>query len=370
MKRYRDSMNELSFSPEQKQRMAAELLEAAQAKPHRRPRRVWVAAVAALLACVVTACATGGLQSLALVLANILDPDPTEAQTQTLQQLFTPIGLSDTDNGVTVTAEGIIGDLHNVAILYSIRRDNGEPLIQETEDTKNISNGDNTLLFEAGPDLGLSPAFSWGYGSDPLFLDFTLSDSALYFLDLWTFPADQLPTRNRLDVTLKNLYSLESVQQPNAEPMERTIPLVNGTWSLSGEVAFEEASFPLPAGQTFTWEDLTGTITDLRLSPLSLHIEYDYTADRAAIADRYDPEASFLDDLTEEQWVAWEIQAQLTDAPITLTFTDGSTRSVDLNGSLTEEGHAVLSGSFGRVCPPDTIESITIRGVTIPVGDA
>lgn len=367
MKRYRDSMNELSFSPEQKQRMAAELLEAAQTKPHRRPRRVWVAAVAALLACVVTACATGGLQSLALVFANILDPDPTEAQTQTLQQLFTPIGISDTDNGVTVTAEGIIGDLHNVAILYSIRRDSGEPLIQKTEDTKNVSNGDNELMFRAGSAPALPAGLTtWGSSPGLQFWDFTLDDSVLYFLDLWTYPADTLPLGGRFEGSFQDLYAHECIQQPNGEPVERDIPLVQGTWELSFDVTYEDTSRPLPTGQTFAAENLTGAITDLRLSPLSLHIEYDYTADRAAIAAQYDP--SLSQGLTEAEWVERQIQDRLCLLSITLTFTDGTTRSVDLNGDLTEEGHAVLSGSFGKVYPPDTIESITIEDVVVAVG--
>lgn len=367
MKSYRDAMHDLAFSPEQKQRMAEDLLAAAQTAPRRRrPRRVWVAAVAALLACVVTACATGGLASLAAVFANILDPAPTEGQTQTVQQLFTPIGVSATDNGVTLTAEGILGDQHNIAILYSLRRDSGAPLIPETEDTKNVSNGDNELMFRDsnGPDLS-TELTTWGVSPGPQFLDFTLDDSVLYFLDLWTYPADTLPLGDRFAGTFQDFYSHECIQQPNGDPIERDIPLVDGTWYLSFEAVYEDASRPLPTGQTFAAEDLTGTITDLRLSPLSLHLAFDYTADRAALAAQYDP--SLYPDMTQEEWVERQIQDRLCLLSITLTFTDGTTRPVDLNGDLTQAGHAVLSGSFSGVYPLDTIESITIEDVVVAV---
>ena len=86
MKTYRETMDGLSFSPEQKNAMAEELLAAAQTEQRRFPRKYTLTAViAALLALTVTACATGGFQALSEIFANILHPFPTEAQTQTIQ---------------------------------------------------------------------------------------------------------------------------------------------------------------------------------------------------------------------------------------------------------------------------------------------
>lgn len=370
MKQYRDTMNGLAFSPEQKQRMVEDLLAAAQTEGprRRRPRRVWVAAVAALLACLVTACAAGGLSTLAAVFTSLLHPAPTEAQTQTVQQLFTPIGASATDNGVTLTAEGILGDRHNVAILYSIRRDDGTPLLPEGEDTETLSNGDHELLFRAGSAPALSAELtSWGTSPGLQFLDFTPEDTTLYFLDLWTYPADTLPLGGRFQGTFQDLYAHGCIQQPNGASVERDIPLVRGTWALDFAATYEDASVPLPTGQTFPMEDLTATVTDLGLSPLSLHLECDYTADRAALAAGYDPADPALADVDRAQWTDWAVLTQLLALPVTLTFTDGTTADLTLNGSLTGEGHAVLSAAFSTVYPPDTIERITIRDVTIPV---
>lgn len=362
MKTYHETLAGLSFSPEQKNAMTEELLSAARRKKRRIPRNYTLAAViAALLALTVTACATGGLQALSVIFASILRPFPTEAQTRTIEQFFTPIGVSDTDNGVTLTAEGVMGDTHSTAVLYSIRRDSGDPLIGETEDTRNVSNGDNTLMFEQN--TGSSPV--------PLFLDFSLADSTLYFLDIRTCPNASVPLTGHIDVTFENLFSSEEIYSPAADGMQllvdRDIPLVQGTWNLSFDFAYEDASLPLPVGQTFSYEDLTCTITDLRLSPLSLHIEFDYTADREAIADRYDPETAFPEGASREQWVEGEIQFQLIWPPISLTFTDGSTVSLFLSGDMSQEGHAILSDTFGEIYPLDTIGSITIGDLTLPV---
>ncbi len=368
MKSYHETMTNLTFSPEQKQAMTEELLAAAQPEKKRFPRKhTLTAVIAALLALTVTACATGGFQALSMIFANILHPFPTEAQTQTIEQLFTPIGVSATDNGVTLTAEGVIGDSHSVAVLYSIRRDSGEPLIPETEDTKNVSNGDNTLQFEQETPFELMIDSA---GSSPglLFLDFTLADSTLYFLNIWTYSSVNTPPAGHAEVTFENLYSHEFVPRPNdIPPLERDIPLVQGKWDLSFDIAYEDASISLPVGQTFSYKDFTGTITDLRLSPLSLHLEFDYTADREAIAARYDPETAFPEWLSKEQWVDWQIIDLLFPTPILLTFTDGSEVSISLGGDFSQEGHAILSGTFGDIYPLDTIESVTIGDMTLPM---
>lgn len=363
MKTYRETMDGLSFSPEQKNAMAEELLAAAQPEKKRFPRRTLGIAIAALLALTVTACATGGFQALSEIFANILHPFPTESQTQTIEQLFTPIGVSATDNGVTITAEGVIGDSHSTAILYTIQRDNGEPLIPETEDTKNVSNGDNTLWFEQETPFELmidGPGFSPGL----LFLDFTLADSTLYFLNIWTYASVSTPPAGHAEVIFENLYSHEFIRRPNdIPPLERNIPLVQGKWELSFDLAYEDCSVSLPVGQTFHCQEVSGVITDLRISPLSFHLEYDYTVDRDDIAAAYDPASGF----TKEQWVDWQIIDLLFPTPILLTFTDGSEVSISLGGDLSQEGHAILSDTFGDIYPLDTIESVTIGDVTIPM---
>ena len=52
-----------------------------------------------------------------------------------------------------------------------------------------------------------------------------------------------------------------------------------------------------------------------------------------------------------------------------ITFQDGTEEEVCLGGDLTgrKEGKAILSGTFDKILPLDTVKSITIGDLTIPV---
>ena len=102
-------MDELTFTDEQKQAMIDHLLvEANQSTPRKRPvRRLAVgAAIAAVLALTVTAGATGALKPAAEAFSGLFGI-VTPAQTEVIDHIGYPIGASDTDNGITVTADAI-----------------------------------------------------------------------------------------------------------------------------------------------------------------------------------------------------------------------------------------------------------------------
>ena len=56
-----------------------------------------------------------------------------------------PVGASDTHNGVTITADAIIGDAYSYAVVYSIAREDGQPL---AEDLEPLGNGVLPLTFD------------------------------------------------------------------------------------------------------------------------------------------------------------------------------------------------------------------------------
>ena len=123
---YRQAMDELCFSQVAKARMTRNLRQslARQAEPgparrtHWKPR-IAAVAVAAALVLAVGAGATGGLKTVAQAFAGVFGPT---ADTQVMDQIGYPIGASDTDNGVTVTAEAILFDGYNYLMTYSIAR--------------------------------------------------------------------------------------------------------------------------------------------------------------------------------------------------------------------------------------------------------
>ena len=118
MKQYKDTMDELRFTPEQKAHMVDRLMESAQTSP-RRPhsfRRVAVVGVAAaLILSVGVAGATGVLGEVGERFSAIFGPS---AQTEVIDQIGYPVGASATANGITITADAIVGDTYSYAVEF------------------------------------------------------------------------------------------------------------------------------------------------------------------------------------------------------------------------------------------------------------
>ena len=118
-------LDHLHFSDEQKARMVDHLMQAQQAgqpaRKHRRPlrRRVVAALAAAAVLTVGAGAAYMGLASDAF--AAVFGTEETEI----IDKIGYPVGVSDTDAGFTITADAIMGDKYSVNIIYTITADDG-----------------------------------------------------------------------------------------------------------------------------------------------------------------------------------------------------------------------------------------------------
>lgn len=376
MRSYHDQMEDLRFTPEQKAAMVASLLAAGAApkkrKPHR--KRAPLVAAAVLAAALCAACASGALQAVLEGFSEMLGASPE--QTKTIENITRPLGASATCDGVTISAEGVMGDAHTLYIFYSMYREDGQPVLPQTEDTKNVSNGDNTLNFETDTFPGCFseiPEGFWFTGGVE-FAEFEVDDTVLYFMQAFTFPNYNSPTGS-IDITFENLYSYEwyNMKTPQTEKgldseiVERKIPLVDGAWTLSFDLDYKGAAIDLPTGQTFHNEALTGTLQELQISPFALYFSFHYTFDEEALAAAYDPSRTADD---KDSWIELE-KLSLTWVFPTITLTDGTVREIGTHASPGEEENSIsLANSFHQIIPLDTIESITIGDLTIPVKQA
>ena len=189
MKTYRDQMHGLQFTPEQKAAMVDALLAASQA-PHQRhpqPRKALLIAAVAAAVILCVACASGALQATVAAFSALFGIS-SPAQTQVIQDRAQVIQTSDTDNGVTVSMESVMGDAHNAQILFSIRRTDGQPLLPQRPDLSWLINQDHALLFEEDSTLNMfTPAEDdqpdrYLLSSALHFVPFEATDSVLYFL--------------------------------------------------------------------------------------------------------------------------------------------------------------------------------------------
>lgn len=391
MKTYRETLDALRFTPQQKAAIAEDLLAAAQAGQVRAPRRKWgrVAAAAILAA----ACASGALQEALSVLASQFGSDPK--QQEVIGDLTRPSAASATDNGVTISVDAVMGDGNSLVVLYRMERADGQPVLPQTEETKNVSDGNNTLMFEANglPELYALNDITFPEGVTPTgsveFLDFTFSDTSLYFYQFHTLHTqEEIPSTGTVTLTLKNLYTHEhlSVGNPSNEMdrtiIDRDIPLIDGSWTLTFSLDRTYPVIELANGQTFHAETyqgypLSGTLRELTLSPLSISLEYTYSAPPwviDAITQEYDQSPERANGLPLDAWIHMELYYLQSAYFPHLTLKDGTQIPFDdfMNGSADASQDNLFRRTviFDEVLPLDTVASITIGDLTIPLPDA
>ena len=352
---YRQAMDELCFSQVAKARMTRNLRQslAQQAEPgparrtHWKPR-IAAVAVAAVLVLAVGAGATGGLKTVAQAFAGVFGPT---ADTQVMDQIGYPIGASDTDNGVTVTAEAILFDGYNYLMTYSIAREDGTAFsveeIPQGEGRLNLTwdSADSTI----GRNTTGAHGSSYFYDADP-------TDAAIQYVETMSYH-EQAQAGGTVKITLQDLRTVgdrETASQVLAE----------GTWNLKFQLKAGDLSVRLPVGQTLEWNGMTATIDALVVSPIGYYLRY--TVDQQA-----EPVASGTGQMTqaqEEQWARFDLPHGLkrTDGTV-LSLSDGTGST---GGSMApQDGKEVCTrgGTFAQTIPVEEIAAFVVGGVEIPM---
>ena len=337
MKTYRESMNELRFSPQQKQEMIDQLMNQSVRPPRGRAiplRRICALGAAAALAGALClgAAASGALKPAAQAFGAVFGTAP--AQTEIIDRIGHPLDARATVDGVTVQADAIIGDTYSYAIVYSIYREDGQPITADPD-----PNRDGALALRFGDwdtdvgHMGGMHGTAWFFDEDP-------ADNAVQFVQLLTADAPLEPGTATVHLT--------DLKQGIGEDAAL---LAEGSWELRFDFAFEDSSLELPGGQSFTVNGASAVLNSVAVSPLSLRIDYTVETGLSSSSGTAD--------------------SAPTPQPVFLTLTDGS--RIDLTGfggGVRPEGDSLrceLSGVFDQILPLDTIESITIGEVTLPV---
>ena len=335
MKRYQDTLDQLRFTPEQKTRMVDRLMEAAEAPTPRRVlpiRRLAAAGVAAALVLSLgVAGATGALGDVSAAFSAVFGGT---AQTEVIDQIGYPVGASATSGGITITADAIVGDTYSYAVVYTIQREDGEPLV--SEDILAPATDALPLAFQSHDTTprgyrGSSHATTWFYDADP-------ADNAIQFVELRTQDTPIEP--GELTVQLRNL---ELYRQDYADHTT----LAKGNWTLKFQLDFADSSRVLPCGQTFQLNGAEATLNTVTLSPLS--IQADYTVSWAG-----DTAADWIEPLS-----------------MSITYTDGTTLDLSHAGGSSNYGTGIVSCQkgmiFDTIRPLDQVASVTVGDVVIPV---
>lgn len=340
MNGYRDTMNQLHFTPEQKARMVDRLMAqerpaARRARPLRRLAAAGIAA--ALIFSVSVAGATGALGDVGAAFSAIFK---TPAATQVIDQIGYPVGVAATDSGITITADAIIGDTYSYAVVYTIQREDGAALVRDEilAQGANPETGTLPLAFQSYDVVlqgyrGGSHARTWFYDADP-------ADSAIQFVELRT---GSIPLETG-DFTAR----FQNLQLYNQHYTSRTT-LARGSWTLTFRLDFEDSSRTLPGGQTFQLDGTRAVLDSVTLSPLSIQANY-------TVYSSGDPSADWLEPLA-----------------MSITYTDGTTLDLSHAGGTSTRGgdggivRCQKGMIFDTIRPLDQVESVTVGDVVIPV---
>ena len=348
---YQESLNALHFTDEQKAAIARRAAEAAQrqtqtarrTRAHHRPvrRMALIAAAAVLVLAVGTAGATGILKSAVEVFSPLFGGAP--AQTEIIDKIGYPVGASDTDNGVTVTADAVMGDAYNAVIVYTISRDDGTRLLPEDLD------GAMLLIEGSGTDLNVRGGSHGGSR-------FVVEDPASSSIQLVeTISADRPINNCTATGTFENIYKWD-------EETGEAVPVVEGKWKVKFEMAYEDTSITLDGGETFTQNGMTFTIDGITLSPVAYKV--DYTVGSEVIWSNSGSGRESVENSSQ----TWRY---FSSVEILLTKTDGTVIDLSNSGGKVspKDGVTVCSKSdtFSQVIPMEDMASISVGGVVVPI---
>ena len=276
------------------------------------------------------------------------------AETEIIDRIGYPIGASATSNGVTITADAIMGDTYSYAIVYSIRRDDGSPLVSdETLAAGAERDGLLPLRFrnygtQVRTSGGGAHGSSWFYDADP-------ADNAIQFVEMMT--QDQPLKPGTASVKFQDL----SVYTDNDYRTSET--LAEGTWRLKFDFAFEDSSISLPAGQSFTLNGMDATLDGVTLSPLSIQVDYTVHQELVWSENRESGRENEYD--REQSYRYFE------SLPVVITYTDGTTQDLtNAGGGITPgDGETVCQKSriFDELRPLDEVASVTVGDIVLPV---
>ncbi|MCI5704038.1 DUF4179 domain-containing protein [Agathobaculum sp.] len=343
-KEYNEALSGLRFSAEAKAGMVQNLLDAAGQPVKRRARRplprLAVAGIAAALVLSIGAGATVVYNKLASEsFAGVFGT----AHTEIVDKIGRPIGASATDNGVTVTADAIIGDKYSYAVVYTITRDDGTAF-----DLEGNEFGYLPLYFE---ESDTSIGHLGGMHGGSYFIDETPGDNAIQFVEMRT-----------ADAPLKETTAKAKMENLRFNDGDDDYLLVEGTWKLKFDFAFEDASLDLAAGQTLALNGMDVVINEITLSPIGLQVNYTVGSEiewSNAPSGREDPRD------------AAQSRRYFEDLQILLTKTDGTVIDMSQSGGgirpKNGKTECQKGGLFDEILSMDEVASLTVGGVDIPL---
>lgn len=367
---YRHALEHISFTDNAKQHMANSIAQsvassdAATAQSNfngtrRKPRIARhpvrtvarIAAVTAVLAIVIggagTAMATGVLPLPSDMLSDIFDGPAS--QTEIIDRIGRPVGASCSNNGVTVTADAIMGDKDMVTIAYTLTFDDPAALKKLSEPGENgtIAGSVDGNVYVDGEHGGQGQ--SWLIDKNP-------NDSSIQYFAQFSVESPGLMGR-----TVRT--HINSLVVPRAgKELPEYKKILTGPWDLKFQLNYEDTSVTIPAPKSVNFNGTKATIQEATVSCVGVSVRYNI--DRSI---EHDNNSGKMSQNMEESMDA------VGNIPLIVTFKDGHVEdATSHNGYFankldngTTDVHKTWP--FSQVCDTDKIASVQIGDTVIPM---
>lgn len=367
---YRHALEHISFTDNAKQHMANSIAQsiassdAATAQSNfngtrRKPRIARhpvrtvarIAAVTAVLAIVIggagTAMATGVLPLPSDMLSDIFDGPAS--QTEIIDRIGRPVGASCSNNGVTVTADAIMGDKDMVTIAYTLTFDDPAALKKLSEPGENgtIAGSVDGNVYVDGEHGGQGQ--SWLIDKNP-------NDSSIQYFAQFSVESPGLMGR-----TVRT--HINSLVVPRAgKELPEYKKILTGPWDLKFQLNYEDTSVTIPAPKSVNFNGTKATIQEATVSCVGVSVRYNI--DRSI---EHDNNSGKMSQNMEESMDA------VGNIPLIVTFKDGRVEDATSHSGYfankldngTTDVHKTWP--FSQVCDTDKIASVQIGDTVIPM---
>lgn len=367
---YRHALEHISFTDNAKQHMANSIAQsvassdAATAQSNfngtrRKPRIARhpvrtvarIAAVTAVLAIVIggagTAMATGVLPLPSDMLSDIFDGPAS--QTEIIDRIGRPVGASCSNNGVTVTADAIMGDKDMVTIAYTLTFDDPAAVKKLSEPGENgtIDGSVDGNVYVDGEHGGQGQ--SWLIDKNP-------NDSSIQYFAQFSVESPGLMGR-----TVRT--HINSLVVPRAgKELPEYKKILTGPWDLKFQLNYEDTSVTIPAPKSVNFNGTKATIQEATVSCVGVSVRYNI--DRSI---EHDNNSGKMSQNMEESMDA------VGNIPLIVTFKDGHVEDATSHSGYfankldngTTDVHKTWP--FSQVCDTDKIASVQIGDTVIPM---
>lgn len=367
---YRHALEHISFTDNAKQHMANSIAQsvassdAATAQSNfngtrRKPRIARhpvrtvarIAAVTAVLAIVIggagTAMATGVLPLPSDMLSDIFDGPAS--QTEIIDRIGRPVGASCSNNGVTVTADAIMGDKDMVTIAYTLTFDDPAALKKLSEPGENgtIAGSVDGNVYVDGEHGGQGQ--SWLIDKNP-------NDSSIQYFAQFSVESPGLMGR-----TVRT--HINSLVVPRAgKELPEYKKILTGPWDLKFQLNYEDTSVTIPAPKSVNFNGTKATIQEATVSCVGVSVRYNI--DRSI---EHDNNSGKMSQNMEESMDA------VGNIPLIVTFKDGHVEDATSHSGYfankldngTTDVHKTWP--FSQVYDTDKIASVQIGDTVIPM---